>query len=130
MSLSRQVLSSPFDIPSRPRKISSSKHNGGRDAVSKGSLGKLVNNIMVDSRVVRRSIFSSSLKNAGVLDPHCSGASGEGTEQSHYILFDSRLIKGDVFASPIVTVIEEKSREKCRKKQNRIPVSECENYFL
>ena len=96
--LSRQVLSSPFDVPQRPR--SAASRQGDRKRVKEqGSTlkgGQSANNIMVDSRVVRRSTLMVRNKNeversSGDKVPGC-------------ILFDSRLIKGDIFANPIVTV--------------------------
>mmetsp|Transcript_35717 Transcript_35717/g.76287 ORF Transcript_35717/g.76287 Transcript_35717/m.76287 type:complete len:129 (-) Transcript_35717:161-547(-) len=54
---------------------------------------------MVDTRVVRRSSFNPMANNSKT----CL-ESGTVLQQPNCILFDSRLIKGDVFTNPIVTV--------------------------
>eukprot|EP00804_Cyclotella_cryptica_P025419 CCRYP_017197-RA/>CCRYP_017197-RA protein AED:0.16 eAED:0.16 QI:140/1/1/1/0.5/0.33/3/1414/256 len=107
MSLSRQVLSSPFDIPPKPRVTPSTTTQGKRTKASsrnrETSLGRCVSNIMSDSRVVRRSPFSPSFgKDNAVL---CENAQ---TNRGQCIMFDSRLLRDNesIFASPIVTVIE------------------------
>ncbi|KAL7536313.1 hypothetical protein ACHAXR_007076 [Thalassiosira sp. AJA248-18] len=100
MSFSRQVLSSPFDAPQRPR-TAASRQNGDRKRVKEGGSSLANNsNIMVDTRVVRRTptLFNASMALAKKHD------SNEMDQVSSCILFDSRLIKGDVFANPIVTV--------------------------
>ena len=97
MSASRLVLSSPFDIPQRKRppdvniKVPT-RYNGCK------ARNRNVNNIMVDTRVVRRSIFSTN--NAQ------KNTRFTGWEQSTpYILFDKRLIDGNsLYANPIVKV--------------------------
>ena len=94
MSLSRQVLSSPFDAPQRPR-TEASIQNGDRKRVKEGG-SNLASNIMVDTRVVRRSIFNPSMVK--------NNSAEESSTEPGCILFDSRLIRGDVFANPIVTV--------------------------
>ena len=91
MSASRLVLSSPFDMPQRkkppdkPIKVLTT-YNG-----CKG------NNIMVDTRVVRRSIFST---------PKTQNSHIAGWKQSNTTVhFDRRLIGGNsLFANPIVKV--------------------------
>ena len=142
MSLSWQVLSSPFDVTAKPR-TDLSRHYDDRKKFKKGRLllendGKSANNIMVDSRVVRRSIFASNGTNSlARYTSHSKGGGGGGStvgfgrggvvnnansgkqqrqqnqqQQPHYqqqssngcILFDSRLIKGNIFANPIITV--------------------------
>ena len=106
MSVSRLVLSSPFDMPQRKRppeekpiKVLTS-YNGCKVR------NPHVNNIMVDTRVVRRSIFRTPK-----------------SQNSSVVNFDRRLLGGS-FANPIVKVtagggIEEAIRE--RKKKVRTP---------
>jgi hypothetical protein len=85
MSIFRQVLTSPFDIPSKPRPSHSSNNS---------SVNHRVNNIMSDSRVVRRSTFNPAV------------AKKVDNKTGQCIIFDTRLMKGNVFASPIITVID------------------------
>ena len=92
MSASRLVLSSPFDMPQRKRppdkpiKVLTS-YNGCKVRYPH------VNNIMVDTRVVRRSIFSTpKTQNSQI-------ASNNTT-----VHFDRRLLGGSLFANPIVKV--------------------------
>ena len=92
MSLSRQVLSSPFDAPQRPRTVAS-RQSGDRKKVKEVGSGLLhAGNIMSDTRVVRRSTFTAATSN------------NNDEQQPGCVIFDSRLIKGDVFANPVVTV--------------------------
>lgn len=84
MSLSRQVLSSPFDVPPRPRAEASKDAKGG------------------ESRIFfRQRILNPSTANTS---ENVTSAETEDQQPPGCILFDSRLIKGDVFANPIVTV--------------------------
>mmetsp|Transcript_1714 Transcript_1714/g.3862 ORF Transcript_1714/g.3862 Transcript_1714/m.3862 type:complete len:219 (-) Transcript_1714:1985-2641(-) len=96
MSVSRQVLCSPFEIPSKPR-ATPSKPNGDRKKVKQQGAG-LRRNIMTDTRVVRRSIFNPDVANAR---KNCAGIARSFNSR---IMFDSYLKRNDVFASPIVTV--------------------------
>jgi hypothetical protein len=98
MSLSRQVLSSPFDVPQRKRppdvpiKVLT-RYNG-----CKVRNRQHLNNIMVDTRVVRRSIFNTPMaQNSGISGVDPSRPS---------VQFDRRLLGGrnSVFANPIVIV--------------------------
>lgn len=99
MSLSRQVLSSPFDVPQRPRTVAS-RQNGDRKRVKEGGSSLANSNIQP-----RRSTFNPS-KNDDAME----------TDNTGCILFDSRLIKGDIFASPIVTVT---GQHQCNDGENR-----------
>lgn len=104
MSLSRQVLSSPFDVPQRPR-TAASRQNGDRKRVKEVGSTLANSNIMVDTRVVRRSTFNPFLaKNMNDYVMEESSTDSADHQQPGCILFDSRLIKGEVFANPIVTV--------------------------
>jgi len=77
--MSRQILSSPFDWDVHQK------------VEEDGS--SVAENIMVDTRVVRRRTFNaSSIKNAE--DMKLS------TEQPSCISFDRRLMLGDIFANP------------------------------
>ena len=108
MSLSRQVLSSPFDAPQRPR-TEASIQNGDRKRVKEGG-SNLASNIMVDTRVVRRSIFNPSMVK--------NNSAEESSTEPGCILFDSRLIRGDVFANPIVTVTGGQQSDDENQKRN------------
>ena len=102
MSLSRQVLSSPFDAPQRPRTVAS-RQSGDRKKVKEVGSGLLhAGNIMSDTRVVRRSTFiaATAKNNINNNTTYCGG----NDKQPGCVIFDSRLIKGDVFANPVVTV--------------------------
>lgn len=100
MSLSRQVLSSPFDAPQRPRTVAS-RQSGDRKKVKEVGSGLLhAGNIMSDTRVVRRSTFIAATSN----NINNNTNSGGNDKQPGCVIFDSRLIKGDVFANPIVIV--------------------------
>ena len=100
MSLSRQVLSSPFDVEQRPRETST-QNNGNRIKVKENG---------------------SSLVAPRIDTEHdCSV-----DQQSESIVFDSRLIKNDVFANPIVTVKgqprqQSKSRQDTKKRNDSTP---------
>ena len=84
MSISRQVLTSPFDMPSKPRLPLHSKNSG--------ITNRSVTNIMTDSRVVRRSTFIPT--------------SRPKDDENECVIFDARLLdEKNVFANPIVTVI-------------------------
>ena len=90
--MSRQILSSPFDWDVH-QKV---EEDGSSVATS---------NIMVDTRVVRRRTFNaSSIKNAE--DMKLS------TEQPS---FDRRLIIGDIFANPIITVTGKDAKKQTMK---------------
>ena len=92
MSLSRQVLSSPFDTPQRPRTVAS-RQSGDLKKVKEVGSGLLhAGNIMSDTRVVRRSTFTAATSN------------NNDEQQPGCVIFDSRLIKADVFANPVVTI--------------------------
>ena len=94
-TMSRQILSSPFDWDVH-QKV---EEDGSSVATS---------NIMVDTRVVRRRTFNaSSTKNAE--DTKLS------TEQP-CISFDRRLILGDIFANPIITVTGEDAKKQTMKR--------------
>mmetsp|Transcript_42309 Transcript_42309/g.76325 ORF Transcript_42309/g.76325 Transcript_42309/m.76325 type:complete len:187 (+) Transcript_42309:61-621(+) len=110
MSLSRQVLSSPFDVAQRPR-TAACKQNGDRKRVKEGGSSLANSKIMVDTRVVRRNPFNPSrAKHDNVMQ------SDNTDQQPGCILFDSRLIKGDIFANPIVTVT---GGHECNDGENR-----------
>lgn len=103
MSLSRQVLSSPFDAPQRPRTVAS-RQSGDRKKVKEGGSGLLhAGNIMSDTRVVRRSTFTAATSKNNINNDTTDSGSNE-EQQPGCVIFDSRLIKGDVFANPIVTI--------------------------
>jgi hypothetical protein len=100
MSLSRQVLSSPFDVPQRKRppdvpiKVLTS-YNGCK-VRNRQHLNNI--NIMVDTRVVRRSIFHT---------PNAQNSGITGFDPSRpFVQIDRRLLDGcnSVFANPIVIV--------------------------
>ena len=102
MSLSRQVLSSPFDAPQRPRTVAS-RQSGDRKKVKEGGSGLAhAGNIMSDTRVVRRSTFIAATSKNNINNN--TTYSGGNDKQPGCVIFDSRLIKGDVFANPVVTV--------------------------
>ena len=104
MSLSRQVLSSPFDAPQRPRTVAS-RQSGDRKKVKEGGSGLLhAGNIMSDTRVVRRSMFTAATSNDINNNNNTDSGSSNDKQQPGCVIFDSRLIKGDVFANPIVTI--------------------------
>ncbi|KAL9188355.1 hypothetical protein ACHAXT_006733 [Thalassiosira profunda] len=109
--LSSQVLSSPFDAPQRPR-TAPSRQNGDRKRVKEtgSSLGR-PSNIMVDARVIRRSILANKTNASNEANGHQQGC----------VLFDSRLIKGDVFANPIVTVPPGITEKRSGKPAGRSP---------
>jgi len=113
MSLSRQVLSSPFDVEQRPRETSTQTQKGG-------------------NRIKVKENGGSSLiaRNSTTEDSACSV-----NQQPGSISFDSRLIKNDsprhIFANPIVTVKEQpqqhnskdesKSRQDAKKRKDSTP---------
>ena len=109
MSLSRQVLSSPFDVEQRPRETST--QTGGNRIKVKENGSSLV-----------------APGNNTTEDPACRV-----DQQSESISFDSRLIKNDsphyIFANPIVTVKgqpqhskdESKSRQDTKKRNDSTP---------
>eukprot|EP01083_Nonionella_stella_P129432 392750_1 len=71
---------------------------------------------MVDTRVVRRSMLNPSMAKSN--DKLMDQEEPVDTEQNPgCILFDSRLIKGDVFANPIVTVTG--NQHENRRQSNR-----------
>lgn len=109
MSLSRLALSSPFDAVQRPR-TAPSRQNGDRKRVKEGGSSLASSNIMVDTRVVRRSQFNVSIAQMQVENDE---------QQPGCILFDSRLIKGDVFANPVVTVTTSRQSSSERWKHPR-----------
>mmetsp|Transcript_2439 Transcript_2439/g.5152 ORF Transcript_2439/g.5152 Transcript_2439/m.5152 type:complete len:168 (-) Transcript_2439:363-866(-) len=116
MSLSRQVLSSPFDVQQRPR-TAASRQNGDRKRVKEGGSSLANSNNMVDTRVIRKSTFNASTaENTNAM---------ESNEQSGCILFDSRLINGDVFANPIVTVTGQQHSNGENQKQASRGTSAC-----
>lgn len=90
--MSLQIFSSPFDAPQRPRIIVESQqhHDSNRWLAKDGGCVKIKsNNIMVDSRVVRlNTLISASTKNNAI------GS----------VTADNRLMTGDIFANPIVTI--------------------------
>ena len=94
MSVSRLVLSSPFDMPQRKRppdkpiKVLTS-YNGCKVR------NPHVNNIMVDTRVVRRSIFRT---------PKAQNSSWQQSSSNTTVHFDRRILGGSLFANPIVKV--------------------------
>lgn len=96
MLLSRQVLSSPFDVKQRPRERASTKGNRVK-VKEKGS-----------SLVAPRNVDDT--------EPDSVDQQPEST------LFDSRLIKNDIFANPIVTVKgqpqQHKDQSQSRQKKN------------
>jgi hypothetical protein len=111
MSISRLVLQSPFDIPTKPRAQSNN-----------GDVNRSVN-IMSDSRVVRRSTFNPRV---GTQKPeNYSAALGNldavQSEQEQYVLFDRRLINRNIFASP-VTVIDVKENKDANVVKQKSPV--------
>lgn len=104
MSISRQVLVSPFDISSKPR------------AHSNGDVNRSVN-IMSDSRVVRRSTFNPRVGTAKPDNDHGLNAGMIKNDNDQYVAFDRRLINRSIFASPIVTVIDVKENKDANVKQ-------------
>ena len=96
--MSRQIFSSPFDAPQRPRKATASHQriHHVRGKRCGGSISNL-NNIMVDSRVVRLNTFHRTSENN-------TNAKLFRTQQPVTMQFDSRLIMDDIFANPIVTI--------------------------
>lgn len=113
MSASRLVLSSPFDMPQRKRppdkpiKVLTS-YDGCKVR------NPHVHNIMVDTRVVRRSIFNSTHK-----------AQNSWQQSNATVHFDRRLLGGSLFANPIVKVTgcgNETSRERKKKVCTPSPV--------
>ena len=110
MSISRQVLTSPFEIQSKPR--ASQSTNGG--------VNRSVNNIMTDSRVVRRSMFNPSV---GIDNSKKVNHIRNESESGRCIVFDKRLMNRNVFASPIVTVIDVKDKKDLHANQIKSPVS-------
>mmetsp|Transcript_7257 Transcript_7257/g.18036 ORF Transcript_7257/g.18036 Transcript_7257/m.18036 type:complete len:202 (+) Transcript_7257:156-761(+) len=113
MSLSRQVFSSPFDVPQRPR-TAASRQNGDRKRVKEGGSSLATNsNIMVDTRVVGPCVVRRSTLNGTTVKKNASEHSNE-DQRPGCILFDSRLIRGDVFANPIVTVTGQQHENKKR----------------
>lgn len=111
MSISRQVLTSPFEIQSKPRATQSSNRGVNRS----------VNNIMTDSRVVRRSTFNPSVGTDK--SKRVNMIRNENESRQCVVLFDKRLMNRDIFASPIVTVIEVKENADLKTKQVKSPVS-------
>jgi len=112
MSASRQVLSSPFDMPQRkkppdkPMKVLT-RYNGCKVR------NPHVNNIMVDTRVVRRSIFNT---------PKAQNSHIAWWQQANStVQFDRRLFDGNsLFANPIVKVtsdgdadVQERKKKVC-----------------
>ena len=96
MSVSRLVLSSPFDMPQRKRppeekpiKVLTS-YNGCKVR------NPHVNNIMVDTRVVRRSIFRTPKAP--------QNSSWQQSSSNTTVHFDRRFLGGSLFANPIVKV--------------------------
>jgi hypothetical protein len=116
MSISRLVLSSPFDIPPKPRVVATVECNHRRNVNSNGS----TNNIMSDSRVVRRSSFSPSVPRRAEIKNNWGELGGD-VRRSQCVIFDSRLFNRNVFASPIVTVIDAKNENVAAKSKS--PVS-------
>lgn len=109
MSVSRLVLSSPFDMPQRKRppeekpiKVLTS-YNGCKVR------NPHVNNIMVDTRVVRRSIFRT---------PKAQN-SWQQSSSNTTVHFDRRLLGGSLFANPIVTVTGSGNEEAVRERKER-----------
>ena len=93
MSISRQVLTSPFDMQSKPRLPLHSK--------TPGITNRSVTNIMTDSRVVRRCTFIPTSRAKD--DPNIARHSVE----NECVIFDARLLDAkNIFANPIVTVID------------------------
>lgn len=113
MSLSRQVLSSPFDAPQRPR-TAASRQNGDRKRVKEGGSSLATNNIMVDTRIVRRSVLFD-----GSMAKGFENCNDDTDRKSGCILFDSRLTKGDKFANPIVTVTDPRQGSKGNDQKTR-----------
>ena len=58
---------------------------------------------MSDTRVVRRSTFTAATSKNNINNDTTDSGSND-KQQPGCVIFDSRLIKGDVFANPIVTV--------------------------
>lgn len=113
MSISRRVISSPFDIPQQrrtpknPTRIRTS-YNGCKVRNRNSS------NIMADTRVVRRSIFNNSTQNN-------TGKGGFGTK---YTTFDRRLVDyNSMFANPIVKVTGGKDASASERKKKVTPTS-------
>ena len=105
--MSRQIFSSPFDAPQRPRKATASHQriHHVRGKRCGGSISNL-NNIMVDSRVVRLNTFHRTSENN-------TNAKLFRTQQPVTMQFDSRLIMDDtIFANPIVTISGEDADNK------------------
>ena len=110
MSVSRLVLSSPFDMPQRKRppeekpiKVLTS-YNGCKVR------NPHVNNIMVDTRVVRRSIFRT---------PKAQNSSWQ-QSSSTTLHFDRRLLGGSLFANPIVKVTGGGNEEAIRERKKKV----------
>jgi hypothetical protein len=80
MSISRLVLQSPFDIPSKPR----AQFNNG-DV----------------TRSVRRSTFNPRV------GTETTNRGSAQSEREQYVLFDRRLIHRSIFASPLVIDVKE-----------------------
>ena len=124
MSLSRQVLSSPFDAPQRPR--TASRQEGDRKRVKEGgsTLAHYPPNIMVDTRVhFRRSAFGQPDQPAGADGAGAAAGVPAGADPAPppagtppaaaprpasaagRLAFDGRLLRGDaLFANPVATV--------------------------
>ena len=76
---------------------------------------------MTDSRVVRRSTFNPSVGTDK--SKRVNMIRNENESRQCVVLFDKRLMNRDIFASPIVTVIEVKENADLKTKQVKSPVS-------